>query len=155
MLIIWNSSYLLLESKFCIFCPDNFDLMSLLFFRIFAAGAQPRFGNLYHPVSFPVGKGTPMINSMVEWDHSIEWSVANFSGKGSRSGELVVDIDLSKETDEYLAGHTIDGRVLFPATGYLVSIIYFKSCNAFGIPILKKDLYFYFCLLDVSLENVR
>lgn len=58
---------------------------------------------------------------MIEWDHSIEWDVANFSGKGSRSGELVVEIDLSKESDAYLAGHTIDGRVLFPATGYLVS----------------------------------
>lgn len=63
-----------------------------------------------------------MINSMVEWDHSIEWDVANFAGKGSRSGELVVEIDLSKEGDQYLAGHAIDGRVLFPATGYLVSV---------------------------------
>lgn len=90
-------------------------------FRIYSAGAQPKFGNLYHPVSFPVGKGTPMLNSMIEWDHSIEWAVANFSGKGSRSGELVVDIDLSKEADQYLAGHAIDGRVLFPATGYLVN----------------------------------
>lgn len=61
-----------------------------------------------------------MINSMVEWDHAIEWSVANFASKGSRSGELVVDIDISKEEHSYIAGHTIDGRVLFPATGYLV-----------------------------------
>lgn len=60
-----------------------------------------------------------MLASMVEWDHSTEWSVANFTGK-SRSGELVVDVDLSKEEYQYLAGHAIDGRVLFPATGYLV-----------------------------------
>lgn len=58
---------------------------------------------------------------MIEWDHSIEWDVADFVGKGSRSGELVVEIDLSKEGDQYLSGHAIDGRVLFPATGYLVS----------------------------------
>lgn len=64
-----------------------------------------------------------MINSMIEWDHSIEWSVADFSGKGSRSGEMVVEIDLSKEADQYLAGHAIDGRVLFPATGYLVILV--------------------------------
>ncbi|XP_018336014.1 fatty acid synthase [Agrilus planipennis] len=87
--------------------------------KIYNAGAQPQIGNLYHPVSFPVGRGTPMLNSAVGWDHSIEWSVANFSGKGSRSGELVVEVDLSKETDKYLSGHAIDGRVLFPATGYL------------------------------------
>lgn len=67
-----------------------------------------------------------MLNSMVEWDHSIEWDVANFAGKGSRSGELVVEVDLSKEGDQYLSGHAIDGRVLFPATGYLVcnTVIY-------------------------------
>jgi hypothetical protein len=40
---------------------------------------------------------------------------------GARSGECVIDVDLSKEQDEFLTGHAIDGRVLFPATGYLVS----------------------------------
>lgn len=40
---------------------------------------------------------------------------------GSRSGECVIDVDLSREQDEFLTGHAIDGRVLFPATGYLVS----------------------------------
>lgn len=63
-----------------------------------------------------------MINSLVEWDHSVEWTVADFVGKNSRSGELVVEVDLSKESDQYLSGHAIDGRILFPATGYLVSI---------------------------------
>uniref|UniRef100_A0A6P7G8W5 Fatty acid synthase n=1 Tax=Diabrotica virgifera virgifera TaxID=50390 RepID=A0A6P7G8W5_DIAVI len=101
---------------------DNMEFLLAALGKIFAAGAQPRFGNLYHPVSFPVGKGTPMINSMIQWDHSIEWSVANFASKGNRSGELVVDIDLSKEEDKYLEGHTIDGRVLFPATGYLTLV---------------------------------
>ncbi|XP_044270431.1 fatty acid synthase [Tribolium madens] len=90
--------------------------------RIYNAGAQPKVGNLYHPVSFPVGKGTPMIASMIQWDHSTEWAVANFCDKGSRSGELVVDVDLSKEDDQYLSGHAIDGRVLFPATGYLTLV---------------------------------
>lgn len=41
--------------------------------------------------------------------------------QGSRSGESVIDIDLSKESDAYLAGHTIDGRIIFPGTGYIVS----------------------------------
>jgi hypothetical protein len=33
-----------------------------------------------------------------------------------------VEIDLAKEGDAFYAGHCIDGRVLFPATGYLVKI---------------------------------
>lgn len=66
---------------------------------------------------------------MIEWDHSTEWAVASFAGKESRSGELVVDVDLSKESDQYLSGHCIDGRVLFPATGYLVSKIFTHIFN--------------------------
>lgn len=62
-----------------------------------------------------------MAASMVGWDHSIEWSLATFGGKGQgRSGECVVEIDLSKEDDAFYSGHAIDGRVLFPATGYMV-----------------------------------
>lgn len=60
-----------------------------------------------------------MISSMIEWDHSVEWTVANFAGKGARTGECVVEVDLSSENDKYLEGHTIDGRILFPATGYM------------------------------------
>lgn len=90
--------------------------------KIFNAGVQPQMAKLYPPISYPVGRGTPMLNSMIKWDHSIKWDVADFSGKSSRSGESVVEIDLSKDTDAYLAGHAIDGRVLFPATGYLTIV---------------------------------
>ncbi|KAI5717132.1 hypothetical protein M8J77_000765 [Diaphorina citri] len=91
--------------------------------KLYNAGLQPRLNQLLPPVKFPVGRGTPMIQSLVEWDHSTEWSVASFAGKGgSRSGECVIDVDLSKEEDAYLSGHAIDGRILFPATGYLVLV---------------------------------
>jgi fatty acid synthase len=34
-------------------------------------------------VNYPVARGTPMLASMVKWDHSMEWSVASFSEKVS------------------------------------------------------------------------
>jgi hypothetical protein len=37
------------------------------------------------------------------------------------SGERSVTISLQEESMEYLSQHVIDGRNLFPATGYLVS----------------------------------
>lgn len=86
-----------------------------------------------------------MIASMIKWDHSTEWTVANFCDKGSRSGELVVDVDLSKEDDQYLSGHAIDGRVLFPATGYLVNFL-----KTFFYVLLQT-----YDFLDVSMEDVR
>lgn len=68
-----------------------------------------------------MSRGTPGLASHVHWDHSSEWSVADFSA-AQRSGENVVEFDLSKGDDAFLAGHNIDGRVLFPATGYLTLV---------------------------------
>ncbi|XP_060535886.1 fatty acid synthase [Cylas formicarius] len=126
---------------------DNIAFLISALGKIYMAGAQPQLGNIYHPVSFPVGRGTPMLNSMVEWDHSIEWSVASFAGKGSRSGELVVDVDLSKDQDKYLAGHAIDGRVLFPATGYLTLVwktfAKLRNEDFEQMPVILEDVQFH------------
>lgn len=97
---------------------DNVKFMLTNIGKIFAAGGQPAVSKLYRPISFPVGRGTPMLNSKIGWDHTQKWIIFNFLD-GSTSGETVVDVNLSKDEDAYLAGHTIDGRVLFPATGYI------------------------------------
>ena len=86
--------------------------------KLYAAGGQPLVSKLYRPITYPVGRGTPMLNSKILWDHSQKWILTKFSS-GNASGETVVDVNLTKEEDTYLAGHNIDGRVLFPATGYL------------------------------------
>lgn len=49
--------------------------------RIYNAGAQPKIKNLYPAVSYPVSRGTPMLQSLIEWDHSVEWLVTNFAQK--------------------------------------------------------------------------
>lgn len=98
--------------------------------RLYNAGCQPATARLYPSVSWPVSRGTPGLASHVRWDHSSEWSVADFSA-AQRSGENVVEFDLSRGDDAFLAGHNIDGRVLFPATGYLTLVwrTMAKLCN--------------------------
>nr|QMX41630.1 fatty acid synthase FAS2 [Dioryctria abietella] len=86
--------------------------------KIYAAGGQPQLGNLYERVPFPVARSTPGLASSVRWDHSTEWSVAHF-GNNQRTGESVFEFDLNRADDAFLAGHEIDGRILFPATGYI------------------------------------
>ncbi|KAK4877606.1 hypothetical protein RN001_010112 [Aquatica leii] len=126
---------------------NNVEFLLSAIGKIYNAGGQPKVANLYHQVLFPVGRGTPMINSLVEWDHSMEWTVADFSGKGSRSGELVITVDLSKETDQYLSGHAIDGRVLFPATGYLTlvwkSFAKLRNKDFQQMPVIIEDVQFH------------
>ncbi|XP_026499944.2 fatty acid synthase [Vanessa tameamea] len=88
--------------------------------RLHAAGGQPQPGALYPPVAWPVSRGTPALASRVRWDHSVEWSVAHYGA--ARSGENVIEYDLSKTDESFIAGHNIDGRILFPATGYLTLV---------------------------------
>lgn len=118
-----------------------------LIFRIYNAGAQPKMSNLYHPVTFPVSRGTPMLASMIEWDHSTEWAVAHFGGKGARSGESVIEVDLSTESDKYLEGHTIDGRILFPATGYMTlawkTFAKLKNADFEKLPVVFENIQFH------------
>jgi len=87
--------------------------------------------SLYPPVELPVSSGTPMLSSLVRWDHSDSWEVptaAEFlalksggSGNGAASS-VEINVSSPDSEDAYLAGHVIDGRVLFPATGYLVLV---------------------------------
>ncbi|XP_050680853.1 fatty acid synthase-like isoform X2 [Leptidea sinapis] len=88
--------------------------------RLHACGAQPRLAALAPAPVWPVPRGTPSLASRVRWDHSAEWSVASYAQ--ARSGENVIEYDLSKSDDAFMAGHNIDGRVLFPATGYLTLV---------------------------------
>ena len=90
------------------------------------AGANFNPLALYTPVEFPVPVGTPMLSSLLQWDHGMSWDVPTperfISGGGSGSASSCsFEIDASEESkDHYLVGHMIDGRVLYPATGYLV-----------------------------------
>ncbi|KAH8325813.1 hypothetical protein KR067_008335, partial [Drosophila pandora] len=114
--------------------------------KLYAAGAQPQVLNLVRPISYPVGRGTPMLNSKVGWDHTQKWLVAKF-GKETSSGETIVEVDLSKEDDAFLAGHTIDGRILFPATGYMTlawqTFAKMRGSEFHKTPVVMENLVFH------------
>lgn len=96
---------------------DNVKFLLSNIGKLYAAGAQPQLSKLYRPITYPVGRSTPMLNSKIGWDHSQKWILLDVSKESS--GETLVEVNLTKESDAYLSGHTIDGRVLFPATGYI------------------------------------
>ena len=90
--------------------------------KLYDLGLNPKIENLYPHVEYPVPKGTQSISSLIRWDHSQNWLVTQYPEyfNPSSSSDYVVKVDLSDNEDEYLAGHCIDGRVLYPATGYLM-----------------------------------
>ncbi|KAL6094787.1 fasn [Pungitius sinensis] len=83
-------------------------------------------GNVLCPgVKYPVPVGTPLISPLVQWDHAQTWDVPKAEdfacGSAGSNSATVYNIDINPESpDYYLIGHCIDGRVLYPATGYLV-----------------------------------
>ena len=99
--------------------PDNSIYFLTSLGKIYMAGANPTVSKLYKRVDFPVPLGTSMLSPLVKWDHSISWDVAKFGQGGNRSGESIIDVSLTNENETYLNGHTIDGRIIFPATGYM------------------------------------
>ena len=92
--------------------------------RIYNAGVNFDPLALFAPVPLPVCRGTPNVASFVQWDHSQSWDVPSlemFSSSGAGgSTSCIFEVDAgSNADDQYLNGHMLDGRVLFPATGYL------------------------------------
>jgi len=91
--------------------------------KMYTAGAQPDISKLYPSVSFPVSRGTPMIGSLVKWNHSTTWQVPDFKHKSKEwSGEHVVEINLSRTRDAYLTGHKIEGRIVYPGGGFILMV---------------------------------
>nr|CAH7769735.1 unnamed protein product [Callosobruchus chinensis] len=89
---------------------------------IYVHGHQPQLLNLYPPVQFPVSRGTRMISPFIRWNHKREWFVPEYNvdeQTQARDGQRNFVIPLSDQKWSFIHGHVIDGRILFPATGYL------------------------------------
>lgn len=91
--------------------------------KLFINGVTMKTEQLYPPVEFPVSRGTPMISSLMKWDHSEDWHVSKFENiKSDQTGEKLYHIGIKTDSGEFLEGHTIDGKVLVPATAYLLYV---------------------------------
>ncbi|XP_026810325.1 fatty acid synthase-like [Rhopalosiphum maidis] len=90
--------------------------------KLYIAGAEPQLHNLYGKVEYPVVRGTPMISPMLKWDHTNDYVVPNFVEKNTGSNDNQVEVDIKTDQDKYLIGHTIYGRILYPAAGYITLV---------------------------------
>lgn len=98
-------------------------LRSLIRHRLYELGLEPQLVNLYPAVEYPVSRGTPMISPLVRWDHRDDWFLTSYRMQERiKSGERTIRVAMEDDDWQYIQGHVIDGRNLFPATGYVVRI---------------------------------
>jgi len=92
--------------------------------NLFNAGLQPKIENLYPPINYPVSKGTPSLQPLVEWDHTDNWDVITFiENEVKSSGEVKLEVDTENETYNHLRGTYVDGVEALPYASYLVSFM--------------------------------
>lgn len=89
--------------------------------KLFNLGLNPDLTALYPKVEYPVSRSVQSLSPLIQWDRSQTWLVTlypEYFNPNSMS-DYSVKVDLQESSDEFYAGHCIDGRVLFPATEYL------------------------------------
>lgn len=84
--------------------------------------------SLYPSVKYPLSPSTPFFSPIIKWDHHKTCSIKNFlynqhtAVSFQTAKNIVFRFDQSRSEDSFLFDHKIDGRVLFPATGYLMIV---------------------------------
>lgn len=117
--------------------------------QMYMAGMHPVVADLYPPIQYPVSRGTRMISPLIKWEHTDDWYVTSYRMQDKiTSGERTVQVCLSDENFEFMAGHVIDGRLLLPATGYLALI-----WETVGM--MKGDLYTEFSVVFEDVKFLR
>ncbi|XP_029849141.2 fatty acid synthase [Ixodes scapularis] len=131
--------------------------------KLHAHGVPLQLEPLFPRVPWPVPRGTPSVAHLVSWDHSQSWSVVTYKDffSSPQVSEEVVEFDLevAGENDAYLAGNQIGGRVLFPATKYMVlawkSLAKLSGKPYTQVPVVFEDLTLHRATIPPKCDLVR
>ncbi|XP_063924503.1 fatty acid synthase-like [Zophobas morio] len=115
--------------------------------RLYTEGYHLQVHKLYPQVEFPVSRGTSMISPSIRWNHEKSWYTYKFSEFiSSDADQREYRISYLHEEHQFIKGHCIDGRNLFPATEYLNLVwqTYAQSRRLLttDIPVLFEDCKF-------------
>ncbi|XP_025202473.1 fatty acid synthase-like [Melanaphis sacchari] len=116
--------------------------------NLYNAGLHPKIENLYPQINYPVSKGTPSLQNLVEWDHADDWEVITFiDNEVKSSGEVILNVDTDSERYNYLRGTYIDGVEVLPYASYLTFVwdAFAKLQRSFSgkVPVVFDNVQFF------------
>ncbi len=126
---------------------DNMDYFLSSIGRLYSLGINPDIENFYPKVEYPVARGTQSLGSLIKWDHKTSHEVKKFPeyhNHGTAS-DYTMKFSITDTDWSFLRDHAIEGRTLFPATGYLM-LAWRRFAALKGQPWMKTP---------VAFENVR
>ena len=126
---------------------DNLDYFLQAIGKIYTLGLNPDIENLYPKVQWPVARGTQSVGSLIKWDHDRSYMVKKYPEfhNFATASDFVMKFAFSDFDWMFLKDHCVDGRCLFPATGYIM-IVWRRMAAMKGQPWNKTPVVF---------ENVR
>ncbi|GJQ67778.1 hypothetical protein Trydic_g21084 [Trypoxylus dichotomus] len=91
--------------------------------RLYQYGFSMELDKLYSPVELPVSRGTPMLSPLMKWHHTKDFEVYPIGNEDKVvANRRIINIIPKSEEWNYIKDHIIDGRNVFPGTGYLVIV---------------------------------
>ncbi|XP_063924636.1 fatty acid synthase-like [Zophobas morio] len=88
--------------------------------RLYMEGYLPQVHKIFPKIEFPVSRSTSIISPSIQWNHSTSWDTFKFEEFAPKGAEQMdYDISYFYEECQFLNGHVIDGRNIFPATEYV------------------------------------
>jgi fatty acid synthase len=114
--------------------------------KLYELGVNPSIEKLYPKVEWPVARNTQSISSLIKWDHKENYFIRKYPEFHFRAtaSDMNISLDISIRDDSYLKDHCIDGKVLFPATGYLM-LAWRRLASCYGkywsdLPVVFEDV---------------
>jgi fatty acid synthase len=139
----------------------NLELFLTSIGKLYELGVNPSIENLYPKVEFPVARNTQSISSLIKWDHKESYFVRKYPEYHFRAtaSDMTVPLTVSFREESYLKDHCIDGRVIYPATGYLM-LAWRKLASAHGkhwkdLPVVFEDVQFRRPIFLSEFETVK
>lgn len=126
---------------------DNLKFFISSLGKLYTLGLNLDIENLYPKIEWPVARTTQSLSSLLKWDHSQKYYVKKYPEyhNFSTSSDFYIKISVQESDWSFLRDHTVEGKTLFPATGYLY-LVWRRFANTLGRP---------WNTTPVQFENIR